>query len=319
MPRKSANDVYEFGPFRLEGGEFLLSRMGRPVLLKGKTFQLLLTLLRNAGHVLSKEELMGQVWPQAFVEEHNLTVHISKLRKALGCERNYVETVARHGYRFVADVTRIIDQEDGGQASEADAAHMCADREGEPVTVAVLPFKLITGDVADEYLGMGLADALITKLSTLRQIIVRPTNAVRHYGDGGNPIAAGRELEVSLVLDGSIQRVGVSIRVIVQLISVAEGTAVWAGKYDENCSDILALEDSVSEQVAASLILLQEQLLVHNLPTLPSSSPCRNQSPDKAFAYAGTALRRPLHAGSPDLRHELRGCVDEPLLQRRRS
>ena len=275
MPRKSAHDVYEFGPFRLEGGEFLLTRMGRPVPLKGKTFQLLLTLLRNAGHVLSKEELMGQVWPQAFVEEHNLTVHVSKLRKALGSEHNYVETVARHGYRFIADVTRIIEQEDGGQASEADAACVCAGRDNEPVTVAVLPFKLITGDVADEDWGLGLADALITKLSTLRRIIVRPTNAVRHYGAGLSPGAAGRELKVSLVLDGSIQRVGVSIRVTVQLISVADGSTVWGGKYDENCSNILALEDSISEQVAASLMLLQEQLLVHNLPTRPSSSSCR--------------------------------------------
>lgn len=65
---------------------------------------------------------MGQVWPHAFVEEHNLTVHVSKLRKALGCEHCYVETVARHGYRFVAAVTRIAEQEDVGRASEAGTA-----------------------------------------------------------------------------------------------------------------------------------------------------------------------------------------------------
>ena len=98
---------YEFGPFRLDVSERLLSRDGEPVPLTGKVFELLVLLIRNRGHALSKDELMNRLWPDTIVEENNLTVNMSALRKALNDDSThpqYIETVPRRGYRFVADV-----------------------------------------------------------------------------------------------------------------------------------------------------------------------------------------------------------------------
>lgn len=99
---------YEFGPFRLDVVERQLSRDGQPVALTDKVFELLLLLVQNAGHALTKAELMQRIWPDTVVEENNLTVSMSFLRKALGespASRRYVETLPRRGYRFIAPVT----------------------------------------------------------------------------------------------------------------------------------------------------------------------------------------------------------------------
>ena len=120
--------------------------------------------------------------------------------------------------------------------------------------IAILPFKSISAGLSDDYLGLGMADALITKLSNIEQIIVRPTSAVTKYVTlGQDPVSAGRALKVEAVLDGSIQKLNDRIRVTVQLVSVADGTPLWAEKFDEKFTDIFTLQDSISGRVAAAL------------------------------------------------------------------
>src|SRR5262249_40959515 len=109
-------------------------------------------------------------------------------------------------------------------------------------SVAVLPFRQLHQDRDDEYLGLGMADALITRLSNVRQIIVRPTSAVLKYADARDPNAAARELNVDSVLDGNIQRSGDRIRVTVQLVNVSEGASLWAHKFDEKFTDMFTVE-----------------------------------------------------------------------------
>src|SRR5262249_50084683 len=99
--------LYEFGPFKLDRDERVLLRDGKPVPLSPKAFEVLLVLVENCGHVVAKDELMNRVWADAFVEEGNLKVTVSLLRKALdeaATERRYIETVPKRGYRFVAGV-----------------------------------------------------------------------------------------------------------------------------------------------------------------------------------------------------------------------
>src|SRR5688572_12679084 len=99
-------NLYEFGPFRLDTRERVLLRNGRPLQLKPKIYETLLALISQSGHVVDKEELMKRVWPDVAVEENNLTGNIFALRRALG-EHQYIETVPRRGYRFTADVKRV--------------------------------------------------------------------------------------------------------------------------------------------------------------------------------------------------------------------
>src|SRR5688500_17831488 len=97
---------FEFGPYTLDPSEHRLLREGQPVPLPPKAFDTLVALVGHHGHVVTKQELMDVVWPGSFVEEANLTVAVSTLRKALGDAR-MIETVPRRGYRFAADVREI--------------------------------------------------------------------------------------------------------------------------------------------------------------------------------------------------------------------
>jgi DNA-binding winged helix-turn-helix (wHTH) protein/TolB-like protein/Flp pilus assembly protein TadD len=133
-------------------------------------------------------------------------------------------------------------------------------------SIAVLPFKPISQEARDEYLELGMADTLITRLSSLKQIAVRPTSAVRKYsGLEQDPVAAGKELKVEAVLDGSIQRLGDRLRVTVRLLSTKDGVALWTYKCDDYCTDIFGAQDSITERVAEALMVSlsgEEQKLV---------------------------------------------------------
>ncbi len=107
MPDDTDKTIYEFPPFRLDAGERLLLRDGEVINLTPKSFDLLCVLVERPGRLLTKEELLQAVWPDAFVEENNLADNISKLRKALGDGDNgqrFIETVPKRGYRFMAPV-----------------------------------------------------------------------------------------------------------------------------------------------------------------------------------------------------------------------
>jgi len=126
-------------------------------------------------------------------------------------------------------------------------------------SIAVLPLKVLatpgSEGTGDEYLGVGLADALVTRLSNIHRFIVRPTSSVlRYQGPEADPLAAGRELGVDFVVDGSIRRAGQTLRLTAQLLSVEEGATRWSGRFDEEYTDVLQLEDVLSEQVAAALL-----------------------------------------------------------------
>ncbi|MGH9902375.1 MAG: tetratricopeptide repeat protein, partial [Pyrinomonadaceae bacterium] len=125
-----------------------------------------------------------------------------------------------------------------------------------PKSIAVLPFKPLVAESRDESLEMGMADTLITRLGNSREVIVRPLSSVRKYVSlEQDPQAAGRELGVESVLDGSIQRWGDQVRVTARLVSVADGTSLWAGTFDEKFTGIFAVQDSISERVASALSL----------------------------------------------------------------
>jgi class 3 adenylate cyclase/TolB-like protein/Flp pilus assembly protein TadD len=125
-----------------------------------------------------------------------------------------------------------------------------------PQSVAILPFRRLgNAPTGEEYLGVGLADALIGKLSNLHQVTVRPTSAVLKYDVSNQDVlAAAREQRVNAVLSGTIQRANDRIRITVQLVKTSDGTPLWAGKFDEDFNGIFEVQDAISEKVAASLI-----------------------------------------------------------------
>ncbi len=271
--------MYAFGPFLLDTRERRLLRDGKVVPLTLKAFDLLRVLVENQGHLLRKEELLAQVWPDAIVEENNLTVTIAALRKALDegpADRRYIETVPRRGYRFVADFHPSAEPAPAAPSRRGRAARPLALaavvmalaaaaalawlwRHSPPAgnapvrSMAVLPFRSLTND--GEYLGLGMADALITRLGRT-SLLVRSTGAVQKYAVPGlDPVAAGRELQVDSVLEGSIQTSGDQLRTTVRLLRVGDGSTLWAGTFDERLPDIFSVQDSISQRVVEALAL----------------------------------------------------------------
>jgi DNA-binding winged helix-turn-helix (wHTH) protein/Tfp pilus assembly protein PilF len=248
---------YEFGPFHVDAANYLLLRDGQIVPLKPKVLDALVALLENRGRVLGKDVLMQMLWPDSFVEEANLTQTIYMLRKALGegpNEHNYIETIPKRGYRFVASVREF--EGAGGDLAARERASAIVKGEQGIESIAVLPFKPMMAASRDESLELGMADTVIMRLSNIRQLTVRPTSAVRKYtGLDQDPLAAGREQRVDAVLESSIQRSGQKVRVTARLLNVQDGLAFWTFSCDEMCTDIFELQDAISEKMAAALAL----------------------------------------------------------------
>jgi DNA-binding winged helix-turn-helix (wHTH) protein/Flp pilus assembly protein TadD len=229
--------ILEFGPYRVDARRRLVFRGEELLDVPPKASELLAVLAAEAGEVVPKEDLLRRVWPDTFVEEANLSVNVSILRRALGDQpdgRPWIQTVPRRGYRFL-----------GAARAQAAAA---------PRSLAVLPFRSLAGDEADDALGLGMADALITRLAATGRVAVRPTGTVRRFARGdGDPLAAGRQLEVDAVLDGRLQRSGARLRLTLQLVAVSGGAPLWADRFDEEFTHLFAVEDAVAERVAAAL------------------------------------------------------------------
>jgi len=276
----------DFGPFRIDVQKRLLFRDGESVQIAPKTFEMLLVLVEGNGEVVSKDDLMKRLWPDTFVEEGNLTYNVSTLRKILGESANqhdYIVTVPGKGYQFVARVRpsaaedkTVIEEPtvvSGGRlrlyaltafvlmATVAFATYyrpkdVLTSSTPKLTSIAVLPFKPLLPDHRDEALELGMADTLITRLSNIQEIVVRPINSVRQYTSlDQNPVTAGLALRVDSVLDGSIHRVGDRIRVTVRLTRVHDEASLWADQFDDQFTDIFTIEDRISERVAAAFAL----------------------------------------------------------------
>ena len=238
--------IYQFGPFRIDTERYILFRGDELVPLSPKVFETLLFLVQNRGRVGRKEEIINAIWPDTFVAESNLAQNVFLLRKALGegkGEHRYIVTIPGRGYRFVAPV-----EEFGATNSDQSSQ---SDRVG---SIAVLPFTDLLGAEKDSFLGPGLADALIMRLSSLQHLTVRPTTAVLKYADlKQDLLLIGRELGVDALLDGTFQREGERIRVSVQLVGLRDRRTLWAARFDEKFTGIFTIQDTIAEQVISSL------------------------------------------------------------------
>jgi serine/threonine-protein kinase len=239
--------IYEFGEFRIEARQRLLSRSGETVQLTPKVFDTLLHLVRNSGKLVEKDDLIRAVWADTVVEENNLNQNISTLRRVLGenaGENRYIVTIPGRGYRFVPSVR----------------LRAIAEQAPPIKTLAVLPFKPLVAEHRDEVLEMGMAETLIARFSSSREMIVCPLGSVRRFGGlEQDAVAAGRELGVESVLDGSIQRDGTRIRVTVRLVRVPDGTSLWVQKFDQEFTDVFDVQDTIAEKAVSALALRLNQ------------------------------------------------------------
>jgi DNA-binding winged helix-turn-helix (wHTH) protein len=230
------NRVYSFGPFSINQTEQLLLRHGEPVRLAPKAFDVLMVLIQNRGCLVTKEQLLQEVWPDAFVEEANLSVNIASLRKTLDegdGKCHCIETIPKRGYRFVAPVsekTEILN------------------------SVAVLPFNNEGCGLAGEYLSTGLMESITNQLSRLRDLRVMARHTV-HFCQQPNmdPREVGEKLGVRLILAGRILRLGDQLIVRTELIDVMKGWQLWGEQYRTQIADVLLVQQELSVEIAEKL------------------------------------------------------------------
>ncbi len=249
---------YEFGPYRLELAQRVLRRTGELIALTPKATEILILLVTNAGQLIEKEELLKEVWPDAFVEDSNLTQNIFQLRRTLGDERaepKYIETVVRRGYRFIANV-RAVQAGESVETENGDGLNGGGSVVLPPSTVAVLPFVNATGDSGIEYLADGLTDNFVNNLARVSKLRVMSRSAVFRYKSKHlDPRVIGKELGVAVVLVGRIAAHPSGISIDVELVEVGSGWQIWGASFDCASKDILELQDAITRQLLSALKL----------------------------------------------------------------
>jgi len=237
-----------FGRYRLEPRGGLMSG-DRDVRLTPKALALLSFMAERPGEVITKEELFGAVWPEVNVGDAALVTCIQELRRALGDDARrprYIETLHRRGYRFVGKMTTRLPAAIGGKAH----ALPLPDRP----SIAVLPFANMSDDPDQAYFADGISEDLITGLSRIYWLFVIARNSTFVYKNRAVDVKqVSRELGVRYVLEGSVRRAGKRIRISAQLIDATTGGHHWAERYDRELGDIFAVQDEITNSVAAAI------------------------------------------------------------------
>jgi TolB-like protein/Flp pilus assembly protein TadD len=239
-------------------------RQGGQIILTPKVFDLLLALVERSGHLVSKEELLRNVWPDSFVEEANLSVNISTLRRAIGDghqgSEKYIETIPRVGYRFIAPVREV-----AGSVGEASIR-----------AIAVLPLSNLSADPSQDYFADGMTEELITELAKISRLpVISRTSAMHFKGTRKTLPEIARELGVDVVVEGAVARVRNQVRISAQLIDARTDLHLWAQSYEGDLSDVLRLQErvalAIADEIRVKLTPQQKARLGHARSLIPEA------------------------------------------------
>jgi len=285
--------IFRFDRFQADDTAFRLIADGAPVSLEPKALRLLLYLIQNRGRLVRKQELLDAVWGDAAVTENALTRSVGLLRKALdddSREPRFIETVPTAGYRFIAQVDTATNDEPTTiqsftpatpsprtQTSFTPRAYfrlaaivvacfaalaiawlLVARHHSAPIrSLAVLPLVNLSGDPSQEYFADGMTDELITEIARIPNLrVVSRTSVMAEKGSRLPLPDIARQLDVDAIVEGSIVRSGDRIRITAQLIDARTDRHLWAQSFEGSASDVLTLQDSVAQQIAAQARLV---------------------------------------------------------------
>ena len=231
-----------FDDCEIDVAAFELRRGGQVRAVEPQVFELLLYLARNPDRLITKSDLIRDVWGGRIVSDSTLASRIKSARRAIGDDgkqQRRIRTVHGRGVRFVGEGASGVDKKTAGPAWP---------------TIAVLPFANVGGDPEQGYFADGVTEDIITDLSRFReQRVVARDSCFRFRDTGGDPQRIGRELGADYIVTGSIRRRGAKLRLSAQLTSVDSASEVWAERFDRHAEDIFAVADEVVRTIAATL------------------------------------------------------------------
>lgn len=255
---------YEFSDFRLDPQQRLLTARtdSRPIPLQPKVFETLLYFVERRGELLEKATLLKAVWPNVVVEENSLNQNISAIRRVLGespGEHRFIVTEPGRGYRFVAEV-RVATVPDAGGDPTHDASPVASapivTTGGQRRSIAVLPFANMTGDPTKEYFSDGISEELLHTLARVPGLKVPSrTSSFSYKGRNIDVRQIARDLDVGVVLEGSVRSAGERIRITAQLIDGHNGFHLWSHAYDREFGDLFKLQDELAQSIVRALRL----------------------------------------------------------------
>ncbi|MFD1194504.1 winged helix-turn-helix domain-containing tetratricopeptide repeat protein [Seohaeicola saemankumensis] len=250
---------FRFGDFLLATQERKLSRDGIELPLGARAFDMLSFMVANRHRVLTKAEILDAVWPDIAVEESNLTVHVSALRKVLGPKA--LATIPGRGYQFVLPVG----ENTPVPAPDADK------RETAFPEVLVIPFTNTSNDPDQEYFADGITEDVITDLSKVAALSVVARNTAFTFKGRSVDIAqTAHDMNLTHVVEGSVRKSGNRIRINAQLVDGATGHPIWAERFDRDLTDIFDLQDQITEAIVAALkvrLVPAERVAIQSRPT----------------------------------------------------
>jgi TolB-like protein len=278
---------FSFGDFRFLPRTGELWRGEVDVKLTPRAAAVLAVLVHQSGQLVTKQELLDEVWKASAVGDEALTSCIQELRRAVGDDARqprYIETRYRRGYRLLAPV--------GPTSMEKRSAGMPTVRElPDKPSIAVLPFQNMSGDADQDYFADGVVEEIITALSRFRSLFVIARNSSFTYKAQEVDVRqVGRELGVRYVLEGSVRKAGGRVRIIVQLIACETESHLWAERYDGDLADIFDLQDKVTMDVVGAITPKLEQAEIARTRRKPTNRMDAYEIHLRAMAcfYSGT-------------------------------
>ena len=245
--------VLTFGDHRLDIKRRELRRGTELIDLEPKVFDLLAFLVEHRDRVVSKDDLLQEVWGGRIVSESTVTTRINAVRRALGDDgtaQRLVRTFTRKGIRFVGEVTEMSDPAAPTASDPPSRAPTAAPR----LSIVVLPFTNLSNDPEQQHFSDGITEDVTTDLSRIQNSFVISRNTAFTYRN--KPVDTkqiGRELGVRYVLEGSVRRSSNKVRVSAQLIDAETDAHLWVDQFDSDISDLLALQNDITSRIAITL------------------------------------------------------------------
>ena len=247
--------IYRFNQITLDTAQYRLSQAGNPVAVEPQVFDLLTYLVEHKDRVVTRDELLENLWKGKIVSDSALGARLKAARKAVGdsgSRQQVIKTIHGRGYQFIAEITesKVEKSSDKEDQSIVREALVLPDKP----SIAVLPFTNMSDDPEQEHFVDGMTDEIITGLSKVPGLFVIANNSTMVYkGRAVDVKHVGREQGVRYVLEGGIRKVGNQIRVSAQLIDAFTGLHIWAERYQRELDDIFAVQDEISHNVIVEL------------------------------------------------------------------
>lgn len=248
--------IFQFNQYRVDTDRFQLFLQGTEFTTEPQVFDLLVYLIENRERVVSRDELLENLWKGKVVTDSALSARLKDVRKAVGddgTKQSVIKTFHGRGYQFIAKISEA-DEISDAEKINSDVNDGTLVLTGKP-SIAVLPFHNISNDHEQDYIADSIAEDIIANLCRYRELFVINFHSTLAYREGSTDISLiAKELGVEYISKGNIRRAGDQIKVSTQLVEAVTGKVIWSERFVRKYGDLFTLEDEVAAKIASSLV-----------------------------------------------------------------